>query len=61
MPSSNSRSFLQPVGRFMRGAAETIEFARRANAIVDIPESVLEARGTTREKALRALLNDTNR
>lgn len=57
MPSSNNRSLLQPVGRFMRGAAETIEFARRANAIADTPESVFEARGTTRDKALRALLN----
>ena len=61
MPSSNSRSFLQPVGRFVRNAAETFEFARRANAIIDTPDSVFEARGTTRDKALRALLNDTTR
>ncbi|MCR9124402.1 MAG: hypothetical protein NXH91_19245 [Phyllobacteriaceae bacterium] len=57
MSSPSSRSFLRPVGRFMRGAAKTIDFARQASAIADTPESVFEARGTTRDKALRALLN----
>ena len=61
MSRSTSRSLFQPVGRFMRGAAETLEFARRANAIAEAPDSVFQARGTTRDQALRALLNDTHR
>lgn len=55
------RACFQPVGRFMRGVAETFEFARRANAIIDTPDNVFEALGTSCDTALRALLNDTAR
>lgn len=57
MRSPNARSFFHPVGRFMRGAAETIEFARKAHAITQTPDDVFAARGTTRQAALRELID----
>ena len=59
MSRSRTRSFFQPVGRFMHDAASCIDFAQRASAIAQTPESVFEARGTTRDKALRALLDNS--
>jgi len=57
MPSSNARSFFRPVGRFMRGAVETIDFARKAHALTQIPDDVFAAHGTTRQAALRKLID----
>ena len=43
----------------MHDAASCIDFAQRASAIAQTPESMFEARGTTRDKALRALLDNS--
>lgn len=59
MPRPNTRSFLRPVGRFMHDAAVCLDFARRASEIAHTPESVFEARGTSRDKVLRALLDSS--
>lgn len=57
MPRPYARSIFHPLGRFMRGAAETIDFARQAHAITQTPDDVFAARGTTRQAALRKLID----
>lgn len=46
-----------PVGRFFGAAAASLVVARQANALVNTPDSVFRARGTTRDEALRNLMN----
>lgn len=57
MPNNFKNSFFAPVGRFFGAAAAGVEFARHANRLVNTPDSTFEAHGTTRQKAIRDLLN----
>lgn len=52
------RSMLSPAGRFFGGAAESFRFASEASRLAETPDHVFQARGTSRDKALRALLNN---
>lgn len=57
MAKNHNNSIFAPVGRFFGVAAASVNFARHANALVNTPDSVFEARGTTRQKAIRDLMN----
>ena len=54
----NLRTMLSPAGRFFDSAARSIRLASAANTLVDTPDHVFEARGTTRDAAIRNLLNE---
>ncbi|MEM8539763.1 MAG: hypothetical protein AAF870_02900 [Pseudomonadota bacterium] len=58
--SSRLRSMFSPVGRAVSGAAEGLMLAREAQAISRTPESVFEAKGTTRRAALNDLFGIQN-
>lgn len=58
--SSRLRSMFTPVGRAVSGAAEGLMLAREAQAISNTPDSVFEARGTTRRAALNDLFGLKN-
>ena len=46
-----------PLGRFFSGAARSFRIATQADRLAHTPESVFIARGTTRQQAIRDLLD----
>ena len=54
----NLRSVFSPARRFFDNAARSILFASAARNLADTPDHVFKARGTTRDAAIRNLLND---
>lgn len=54
----NLRSLFSPAGRFFDTAARSIRLASAASSLIDTPDHVFKARGTTRDAAIRNLLND---
>lgn len=50
---ANKRNY---VSRFFSATAETFAFARAANELASTPNHVFDSRGTTRERALRDLV-----
>lgn len=52
------RSLLSPAGRFFGRAVDSLRFAREADRLAQTPVHVFEARGTTRETALRDLVKN---
>jgi len=52
-----SRRALGSVGHFVSGVFNAVHFAREAQKIAGTPEDVFQARGTTREQALRKVLS----
>ncbi|MGI9402714.1 MAG: hypothetical protein ACR2O0_15765 [Rhizobiaceae bacterium] len=57
MKNTRKNFIFGPVGRFFGSAASSLIVARQANALVNAPDSVFRARGTTRDQALRDLMN----
>ena len=57
MSKNRNNSMFGPVGRFFGAAAASLVVARQANALVNTPDSAFRARGTTRDEALRNLMN----
>ena len=51
------RSLLSPAGRFFGNAAASIRFAAEADRLAKLPDHVFIARGTTRQDAIRELLD----
>jgi len=45
------------VSRFFRGAANSISFAFQVDRLANTPEDVFQARGTTRQQAIRDLIS----
>ncbi len=45
------------VRRFLSAAVQSISFASQADRLAHTPESAFHARGTTRQQAIRDLLN----
>lgn len=45
------------VRRFFSAASQSINFAFQAERLVDTPDRAFEARGTTRQQALRDLID----
>ena len=46
-----------PVSRFFSGVARSISFASQAERLANTPDHVFQARGTTRQREIRDLLD----
>ncbi|MBU4527638.1 MAG: hypothetical protein KUA43_11515 [Hoeflea sp.] len=46
-----------PVSRFFSGVARSISFATQADRLANTPDHVFQARGTTRQREIRNLLD----
>ncbi|MEM5495622.1 hypothetical protein [Hoeflea sp. AS16] len=46
-----------PVRRFFSAAAKSIDFAFKADRLAHTPEDAFKARGTTRQQAIRDLVD----
>ena len=53
----NFQAIWSPAGRFFDNAARSIRVASAAASLVETPDHVFKARGTTRDAAIRDLLN----
>lgn len=56
MPN-RTRTFFNSIGRTFAGIGESVATARAVNELYNTPESVFRARGTTRNAAVRAIMN----
>lgn len=54
--SSVGRAF-RPVGRFFASISDTIVSAQKAQEIMSMPDSHFKKNGTTRDQAMRRLMN----
>lgn len=52
--SARTRHLFSSFGRAFNGFAESVAAARMLNELYNTPDSIFEARGTTRDAAVRA-------